>query len=94
VDLLVRACGALRWEERMSREARTLFSGATIDEVLCGSASHGESKVAREISIQAIELAGRARAAGMMSLCLMLETAALEAAALEAAACCPPTDDA
>jgi propanediol dehydratase small subunit len=73
----------------MSREASTLFSGATIDEVLCGSVSHGDSKVAREISTQAIELARRARAAGMTTLALMLE-----AAALEAAVCCQDTPDA
>jgi hypothetical protein len=72
----------------MSREASTLFSGATIDEMLSGAASRGDNQVAREISTQAIELARRARAAGMTTLCLMLE-----AAALEAAVCCQETPD-
>jgi hypothetical protein len=87
--LRVRAFGAWWWEEQMSRKTRApAVNGIFVDAVVTVGATHDGATVAQEISLQALELAKRARAAGMTTLCLMLETAALEAAAGS-----PPTDD-
>jgi hypothetical protein len=51
-------------------------------------AARDRAKTAEEISAQALELAQRARAAGLTSLSLALETAALEAATV-----CWPGDE-
>jgi hypothetical protein len=53
-----------------------------------GTNRAGRAKTAEEISAQALELAQRARAAGLTSLSVALETAALEAATV-----CWPGDE-
>jgi len=53
-----------------------------------GTDRAGRAKTAEEISAQALELAQRARAAGLTSLSVALETAALEAATV-----CWPGDE-
>ena len=54
----------------------------------CAGAARDRAKTAEEISAQALELAKRARAAGLTAL-----SHALEAAALEAATVCWPGDE-
>jgi len=79
----------------MSRaKASRLGAARRVDPCAGRSASNDHARIAEDIGIAALDLAQRARAAGLTAVGFILESAALEAGAAAAAARWPADDQA
>jgi hypothetical protein len=76
----------------MSRANFSLLPAAAADDTARTTAPDDSTKLAQDIGLTALNLAQRARAAGLTTICYLLECVALEAGA-ESAAMHQPDDE-